>query len=121
MVNYINVVNKNKVSEMTAYFYFIIMNFMTYTIMLNLFTMVTLQQHEDFVSKDENPIEKYSEMIQHFKLSWNKFSIDTDKVSRMKSNNLNDFFLDLEGDLSKGYTKERNKVKKYISELNLSV
>ncbi len=95
------------------------MNFMTFTIMLNLFTMVTLQQHEDFINKEENPIEKFSDMINSFKVSWNKYSLDSDKGYKMKSNNLYNFFLDLTGDLSKGYVKEKYIIKKYISELNL--
>ena len=95
------------------------MNFLCYFIMLNLFTMVTIQQYEEFNAKEENPIEKFSDMVSNFKDSWNKYSLDKDKGHRIKIKNLINFFIDLNGDLSVNYDKNMEEIKKYISELNL--
>ncbi len=87
--------------------------------MLNLFTMVTIQQYEDFNAKEENPIEKFSDLLNNFKEAWNKYSLDKDRGYRIKVINLNNFFFDLQGDLSQGYKKELDAIKKYVTELNL--
>lgn len=54
-------------------------NFVLCVIMLNLFILVTLQQYDEFVNKKENPIEKFSELLDNFKKAWNRFSSENDK------------------------------------------
>ena len=97
------------------------MNFITYAIMLNLFTMVTIQQYEEFNSKDENPIEKFEDLITYFKESWNKFSAYKDKGYRIKNANLVYFFNELQGELSNGYFRDIDNIKQYINDLNILV
>ncbi len=121
MVNIINIVDIKKVTELTAFFYFIFMNFMSYTIMLNLFTMVTLQQYDDFTAKEENPIDKFSDMMNSFKIAWNKYCKDGNDGYTTKASNLKYLLLSLNGELSVGYKKDFNAIMKYISDLNLRV
>ena len=67
-------VDLENVSEVYAYIYMIISNFINSIIMLNLFLMVTLQQYDEFTGKTYNPIEKFEGFLTEFNNSWNKFS-----------------------------------------------
>jgi hypothetical protein len=101
------------------------MNFVTYVIMLNLFLLVTLEQYDEFVKKDENPIETYNDMLVSFKKAWNKYSTDKDKGFRIKATNISNLFLDLvESDVIHPSYDEKNKssldkIKKYEIDLKL--
>lgn len=95
------------------------MNFVTYTIMLNLFLLVTLNQYEDFYRKETNPIEKFSEIINNFKQAWNKYSTESDDGYRIKNENMTNFLGQLEGDIMKGKNKRVDLLKKYIMDLGL--
>ena len=72
------------------------MNFILCVIMINLFVLVTLQQYDEFVSKKENPIEKFQELLDSFKKSWNKYSSEKDKGYKIKHNQVSDFLMDFE-------------------------
>lgn len=102
-----------------------VMNFVTYVIMLNLFLLVTLEQYDEFVKKDENPIETFNDMLVSFKKAWNKYSTDKDKGFRIKSTNISNLFLDLvESDVIHPSYDEKNKnsldkIKKYEIDLKL--
>ena len=95
------------------------MNFITYTIMLNLFLLVTLQQYDDFHRKKTNPIEKFNEILDNFKKAWNKFSTESDEGYRIKNDNMTNFILLLEGELNRKKNKRVDVIKKYIMDLTL--
>ena len=98
------------------------MNFFTYVIMLNLFLLVTLKEYDDFYTKTENPIEKFNEILDNFKHTWNKYSNEADSGYRMNSNQLTSFLIELEGDIVKTMRKDSiESIKKYISELKFSL
>ena len=120
-VFYFNIDDPNKVNGYVAYLYFIIMNFVTYFVMINLFQMVILELYTNFNNKDEYPIEKYNDMINKFKGAWNKYSSYKEKGYRIHKRNLTNFFLDLQGDISKGYSKTLENIKRYASELDLKM
>jgi hypothetical protein len=103
-----------------AYVYFLAMNFVTYFIMLNLFLLVTLEQYMEFSRKDENPIERFSELLTHFKTAWNKFSSEKDNGFRIKCSNITNFLSVIEGDLARVEEDRKiEKLKKYEIDLRL--
>ena len=71
------------------------MNFVTFVIMLNLFLLVTLEQYDQFVKKDENPIETFYELLLSFQTSWNFYSSEIDNGFRIKTSNVSNFLNDL--------------------------
>jgi len=87
--------------------------------MLNLFLLVTLQQYEDFSRKENNPIEKFSELLDNFKLAWNKYSTESDNGYRIKNDNMRNFLMDFEGDIMKEKKKRIDLLNKYIMDLGL--
>ena len=94
------------------------MNFITNVIMLNLFVLVTLQQFDEFVNKKENPIEKFNELVESFKKSWNKYSTDKDKGYKIKNNQVSDFMMEFDWpELS--CKKKLEEIKIYIMDLEL--
>ena len=112
--------NTDKVSEVSAYIYFIVSNFADSIIMLNLFLMVTLQQYDEFTNKNYNPIEKFESFLLDFNNAWNKFSNDEDEGFRIKKTYVTQFFLDF--NWKKLNFPEQGKmehIKKYVTELKL--
>ena len=101
------------------------MNFVTYVIMLNLFLLVTLEQYDEFVKKDENPIETFLEILSVFQSCWNNYSTDRDKGFRIKASNISNFFMELvAADIIHPGNDEKNqssidKIKKYEIDLKL--
>ena len=96
------------------------MNFITYTIMLNLFLLVTLQQYDDFHRKKTNPIEKFNEILDGFKKAWNPVSGEQDQGWRIRNDHMTTFLVSLEGDMNKNKkNKNLDTIKKYIMDLNL--
>jgi hypothetical protein len=96
------------------------MNFITYCIMLNLFLLVTLEQYMEFSKKDEDPIERFEELLTHFKTAWNKYSSDKDNGFRIKCSNITNFLSNIEGDLAKVDDERKiEKLKKYEIDLKL--
>jgi len=87
--------------------------------MLNLFLLVTLQQYDDFHRKKTNPIEKFNEILDGFKIAWNKFSTEADEGYRIKNDNMTNFIIHLECDLNKKKAKRIDFIKKYIMDLTL--
>ena len=102
----------------SAVFFFIVI-FFCYYVFLNLFLMVSLQQFTDFRDKNENPIEKFTEIIDCFKRAWNKYASENDDGMRIKINLITNVLVDLEGELTKGYVKRIESIKKYVLELRL--
>ena len=103
-----------------SYAYFILSNFVTSVILLNLLLMVTLQQYDEFTNKAYNPIEKFNSFINEFNKSWNKFSTEENEGFRIKKVLISQFFM--ESNLVKLIPPEKNKLeffKKYVSELKL--
>ncbi len=86
--------------------------------MLNLFVLVTLQQFEEFTSKDVNPIEEFGDLITNFKIAWNKYSAPTDKGYKLKRNLARNFFMLFNWKRS-SYKKNIQDVNKYVMELEL--
>ena len=110
----------DKVSEVSAYIYFIVSNFVDSIIMLNLFLMVTLQQYDEFTNKNYNPIEKFESFLIDFNNAWNKFSNDEDEGFRIKKTYVTQFFMDF--NWKKLNFPEQGKmehIKKYVTELKL--
>jgi hypothetical protein len=88
--------------------------------MLNLFLLVTLEQYMEFSRKDENPIERFSELLSHFKKAWNKYSSDVDKGFRIKCSHITNFLSNIEGDLAKVEEDRKiERLKKYEIDLKL--
>ena len=113
-------VDTAKVSEVSAYIYFIISNFVDSIIMLNLFLMVTLQQYDEFTNKNYNPIEKFESFLIDFNNAWNKYSSDEDEGFRIKKTYVTQFFMDF--NWKKLNFPEQGKmehIKKYVTELKL--
>ena len=90
------------------------MNFFTFTIMLNLFLLITLQQYDDFYAKPENPIERFNFLISSFKTAWNKYSSEIDEGYRIKENNLTLFLTDFEIDFKSKFDRSRSVGSKII-------
>ena len=113
-------VDLENVSEVYAYIYMIISNFINSIIMLNLFLMVTLQQYDEFTGKTYNPIEKFESFLTEFNNSWNKFSTPEDKGIRIKQGSVILFFMDF--NWKKLNFPEKGKlehVKKFVTNLKL--
>jgi hypothetical protein len=96
------------------------MNFITYCIMLNLFLLVTLEQYMEFARKDDNPIERFGDILTEFKKAWNKYSSETDNGIRIKCSQITNFLSNITGDLAR-VDEERKieKLKKYEIDLKL--
>ena len=100
--------------------FFILSNFITAIILLNLLLMVTLQQYDEFRDKKYNPIEKFNSFLTDFNNAWNKFSTDEDEGFKIKKILLTQFFSEL--NWRKLNFPEKGKIeyiKKYILELKL--
>ena len=100
--------------------FFIVGNFITSVILLNLLLMVILQQYDDFTDKKDNPIEKFNSFLTNFNNSWNKFSTDEDEGFRIRKSLVTQFFMEL--NWSKLNFPEKGKVeniKKYVTDLKL--
>ena len=113
-------IDEDKVSEVYAYVYMIISNFINSIIMLNLFLMVTLQQYDEFTGKNYNPIEKFEGFLTEFNNSWNKYSTPEDKGIRIKQGLVINFFMDF--NWKKLNFPEKGKlehIKKFVSDLKL--
>lgn len=95
------------------------MIFVQYVILLNLFLLVTLQQFEDFSRKENNPIEKFAELLNNFKKAWNKHSTYADKGFRIKCSKLTQFFKEFDSDIMKVKQKKIDYLKKYTLDLGL--
>ncbi len=106
------------VGASTGFLYMIFMNFVTCVIMLNLFILVTLQQYDEFVNKKENPIEKFNELLDSFKKSWNKFSTDKDLGFKIKHNQVSDFLMEFDWQ-EMTLKKKVDEVKIYIMDMEL--
>ena len=113
-------VDEENVSEVYAYIYMIISNFVNSIIMLNLFLMVTLQQYDEFTGKTYNPIEKFEGFLAEFNNAWNKFSTPEDKGIRIKQGSVILFFMEF--NWKKLNFPEKGKlehVKKFVTDLKL--
>ena len=103
-----------------CFIFFILDNFITSVILLNLLLMVTLQQYDEFTDKKYNPIDKFNSFIKDFNNAWNKFSNDEDGGFRIKKFLAAKFLMEL--NLQKIVFPEKNKLeyaKKYVSDLKL--
>ena len=100
--------------------FFIVGNFITAIILLNLLLMVTLQQYDEFTDKKYNPIERFNSFLTDFNNGWNKFSTDEDEGFRIKKTLVTEFFSEL--NWRKLNFPEKGKIeyiKKYVSDLKL--
>lgn len=93
-------VDPNVLGDYVSTAYFVAMIFMCAVIMLNLFVLVVLQQYDEFHQKEENPIERFGEMLDSFKKSWNSFTNEDDQGERIKMIKITSFLMELEGDLA---------------------
>ena len=103
-----------------SFVFFILDNFITSVILLNLLLMVTLQQYDEFTDKKYNPIEKFNSFIKDFNSAWNKFSTDEEDGYRIKKILAAHFLIELNS--PKIAFPEKNKLefaKKYVSDLKL--
>ena len=126
MKDYSNV-NPAILSPVVSQIYFTFLIFFCAVIMLNLFILVVLQQYDEFYQKDDNPIESFSELLECFRKTWNKFSSEDDKGERINMLKVTEFLNELEGNLKileldekdkKVYEKlKKKKIKFLISHL----
>jgi len=93
-------VDINVVPAFVSQLYFILLIFFCAVIMLNLFILVVLQQYDEFHQKEDNPIERFSELLEHMNRVWNKMSAEDDKGERINMINVTQFLFELEGDLA---------------------
>ena len=103
-----------------SFVFFILDNFITSVILLNLLLMVTLQQYDEFTDKKYNPIEKFNSFIKDFNSAWNKYSTDEEDGYRIKKYLAAHFLIELNS--AKLVFPEKNKLeyaKKYVSDLKL--
>ena len=113
-------IDPQNISDAYAFIYMIVSNFIDAVIILNLFTMVILQQYDEFTNKNYNPIDKFESFVTEFNNSWNKFSSYEDKGFRIKKGLIINFFMDY--NWKKLNFPEQGKleyVKKYITDLKL--
>ena len=100
--------------------FFIVGNFITAIILLNLLLMVTLQQYDEFTDKKYNPIEKFNSFLTDFNNGWNKFSTDEDEGFRIKKTLVTQFFSELNWRKLNFPEKGRLEyIKKYVTDLKL--
>lgn len=96
------------------------MNFITNTIMLNLFLLVTLQQYEDFHSKESNPIEKFNGILTSFKKAFIPISTEKDKGHRIKNHLITQFLCNFDLYINRSQEiRDPDIIKKYIMDLAL--
>ena len=103
-----------------SFVFFILNNFITSVILLNLLLMVTLHQYDEFTDKKYNPIDKFNSFLQDFNNAWNKFSDEEDEGYRIKKKYAAQFLI--EYNYQKFFFPEQNKLeyaKKYLWELHL--
>ena len=103
-----------------SFVFFILDNFFTSVILLNLLLMVTLQQYDEFTDKQYNPIDKFNSFIKDFNSAWNKFSTGEDDGYRIKKILAAHFLMEL--NLQKFLFPEKNKLQyanKYVGDLKL--
>ena len=103
-----------------SFVFFILDNFFTSVILLNLLLMVTLQQYDEFTDKQYNPIDKFNSFIKDFNSAWNKFSTGDDDGYRIKKILAAHFLMEL--NLQKFFFPEKNKLQyanKYVYDLKL--
>jgi len=93
-------VDPTVIANYVSILYFVFMIFICSVIMLNLFVLVVLQQYDEYHQKEENPIERFEEMIDSFKKSWNRFTTEDDKGERINMLKITEFLMELEGDLA---------------------
>ena len=105
-----------------SFAFFIITNFITAIVLINLLLMVTLQQYDEFSDKKYNPIDKFNSFLIDFNNAWNKFSTEEDEGLRIKKYLVTQFFMEL--NWRKLNFPEKGKlesIKKYVSDLKLYV
>ena len=76
-------VDTTKVSRWLSNFYFILGFFICNTVMMNLFLLTIIMKYDQFHSKEENPILKFTEIFDSFQAAWIKLSVD--KGMRIKA------------------------------------
>lgn len=108
MKDYSNV-NPAILSPVVSQIYFTFLIFFCAVIMLNLFILVVLQQYDEFHHKDDNPIELFSELLECFRKTWNKFSSEDDKGERINMLKVTEFLNELEGNLKILELDEKDK------------
>ena len=102
--------------------FFIVGNFITAVILLNLLLMITLQQYDEFTDKKYNPIEKFNSFLADFNDGWNKFSTDEDEGFRIKKALVTQFFSEINWRKLNFPEKGRIEyIKKYITDLKLYI
>jgi hypothetical protein len=105
-----------------SFAFFILSNFFTATILLNLLLMVTLQQYDEFRNKKYNPIDKFNSFLADFNNAWNKFSTEEDSGFRIKKYLVSQFFMELNWrKLNFPENGKLESIKKYISDLKLYI
>jgi hypothetical protein len=87
--------------------------------MLNLFILVTLQQFDEFNNKSENPIEKFQELSDKFKKSWNYFSDKEDQGYKIKKSKVSEFLKRFDWSQASYSREDKDEIRKYIMNLNL--
>jgi len=108
MLEYSNA-DPNNINPAVSLVYFIFLIFFCAVIMLNLFVLVVLQQYDEFHQKEENPVERFQEMLDYMKKAWNKQSTDFDKGERINMILVTKFLFELEGDLALDFGDDKEK------------
>ena len=103
-----------------SFAFFILSNFFTAIILLNLLLMVILQTYDEFNDKKYNPIDKFKSFLSEFNNAWNKFSTEEDEGFRIKNILVAQFFMNF--NWKKLNFPEKGKlqeIKRYVNDLKL--
>jgi Ion transport protein len=75
--------------------FFVLFIFLSYTVMLQVFQLVVMQQFDEYYFNSDNPINSFDEAEEMFRKTWNQFTIKT-RGTKIKSSRIVQFFYYLE-------------------------
>ena len=76
-------------------FFFVFFIFLSYTVMLQVFQLVVMQQFDEYYFNSDNPINSFDEAEEVFRKTWNQFTIKT-RGAKIKASRMVQFFYYLE-------------------------
>lgn len=76
-------------------FFFVFFIFLSYTVMLQVFQLVVMQQFDEYYFNSDNPINSFDEAEEIFRKTWNQFTIKT-RGTKIKASRMVQLFYYLE-------------------------
>ena len=81
--------------SLKARIFFVFYIFLSYTVMLQVFQLVVMQQFDEYYFNSDNPINSFDEAEEVFRKTWNQFTIKT-RGAKIKGSRMVQFFYYLE-------------------------